>query len=71
MVIHVYYNNRNSYCDTADGKGADVGERGDGDGDAGVAHRVADPLAEVVRRARLLLVVEALQDDEHVVDPDP
>ena len=59
-----------AYCDATDGKGADVCERGDGDGDARVAHRVANPLAEVVGGAELLLVVEALQDDEHVVDPD-
>ena len=35
-----------------------------------MAHGVADPLCEVVGGAGLLLVVEALQDDEHVVYPD-
>ena len=40
--------------DSADAEGADVGERGDGDGDAGVAHRAPDLLRQ--REARLVLV---------------
>ena len=52
-------------------KGADVSERGDGDGGAGVPHRQPDPLRQ--RQRRLLLVAQvavALHDDEHVVDAD-
>ena len=60
-----------AHRDRADAEREDVGERGDGDGDAGVLHGQPDPLRH--RGDRLLLlgeVVEALHDDEHVVDAD-
>ena len=60
--------------DGADAEGEDVGERRDGDGDAGVLHRLADPLGERDLLGGLVAareeVVPALHYDEHVVDAD-
>ena len=53
--------NVHTHRDRADPEREDVGERSDGDGDAGVLHRQPDPLRD--RRDGLLLfrqVVEAL-----------
>ena len=53
----------------ADGECQEVGQRRDGDGDAGVTHRLADVEGVVVRSLlRRLQVVERLHDHEHVVD---
>ena len=58
--------------DGADAECADVGERGDRDGDARLPHRLPDPLRQGERRLLLVAqVAQALHDDEHVVDPDP
>ena len=43
-----------AHRDCADAECEDVGEGGDGDGDAGVLHRQTDPLRH--RRDRLLLL---------------
>ena len=58
--------------DGPDAKGADVREGGNGDGDAGLPHRLSDSLRQGERRLLLVAqVAHALHDDEHVVDTDP
>ena len=57
------------YRDRADSEGEDVGERGDGDGHAGVLHRQPDPLHQVLVVAGGQ-IVPTLHYHEHVVDPD-
>ena len=53
----------------SDAENDDVRDGGDGDGDAGVTHRLADVEGVVVRSLlRRLQVVERLHDHEHVVD---
>ena len=63
-----------THRDGSDGEGDHVGGRGDGDGDAGVLHRLADPLGERDLLGGLVAareeVVPALHYDEHVVDAD-
>ena len=57
--------------DGADAEGGDVGGGGDGDGDAGALHGEGDVLDEGVALALLLGdVLQAAEDDEHVVDAD-
>ena len=55
-----------------DPEGHEVRERGDGDGHARVLHRPPEPLRHAPR-AELLLAqrVPTLDDDEHVVNPNP
>ena len=63
-----------THCDRSNSEGDHVRGGGDGDGDAGVLHRLADPLLErdllggLV--SRLEQVVPTLHYDEHVVDAD-